>query len=138
KTTIPLDLLTAEQETYSPGVLIYGGISSRGLIPNDSPNDGDSKHRSHYALEQIDEIFNDRVKPEEQADNKMADIWPIKNISGYIKQKLEGEEIKNIPTLKTNIIEIWRTISPQMCSKLMNSIPRRLQCLINKEGYPVN
>ncbi|CAF3015084.1 unnamed protein product [Rotaria sp. Silwood2] len=36
-------------------------------------DDGDSKHRSHYALQQIDEIFNDRVKPEEQAD-KMADI----------------------------------------------------------------
>ncbi|CAF3390123.1 unnamed protein product, partial [Rotaria sp. Silwood2] len=123
KTTIQLDLLTAEQEKYSLGVLIYGGISSRGLIPNDSPifiddwlksecqkihkkkitmdrflyikliqqqlkphidrlyddvdviwqDDGDSKHRSHYALQQIDEIFNDRVKPEEQAD-KMADI----------------------------------------------------------------
>ncbi|CAF0878233.1 unnamed protein product [Rotaria sordida] len=34
---------------------------------------GDSKHRFHYVLEQIDEIFNDGVKPEEQAD-KMADI----------------------------------------------------------------
>ncbi|CAF0893711.1 unnamed protein product [Rotaria sordida] len=34
---------------------------------------GDSKYRFHYVLEQIDEIFNDGVKPEEQAD-KMADI----------------------------------------------------------------
>src|SRR5690242_8804964 len=100
-------------------------------------DDGDSKHRSYYALEQIDEIFNDRVKPEEQAD-KMADIWPIENIWSYIKQKLEGEEIKNVPMLKNKIIEIWRTISPQMCSKLINSIPRRLQCLINKKGYTVN
>jgi hypothetical protein len=39
--------------------------------------------------------------------------------------------------LKNKIIEIWRTISLQMCSKLINSIPARLQCLINKERYSV-
>ncbi|CAF2733323.1 unnamed protein product [Rotaria sp. Silwood2] len=46
---------------------LYGDVD---LIWQD---DGDSKHRFHYVLEQIDEIFNDHVKPEEQAD-KMADI----------------------------------------------------------------
>ncbi|CAF1498164.1 unnamed protein product [Rotaria sp. Silwood1] len=100
-------------------------------------DDGDSKHRFHYALEKIDEIFNDRVTADEQAD-KMTDIWLLENIWGYIKEKLKGEEIKNISMLKNKIIETSRTISPQMCSKLMNSIPRRSECLINKESYSVN
>jgi hypothetical protein len=37
KRTIPFDLQTVGEEKYSPSVLLYGGISSRGLIPTDSP-----------------------------------------------------------------------------------------------------
>ncbi|CAF4495167.1 unnamed protein product [Rotaria sp. Silwood2] len=47
-------------------------------------DDSDSKHRSQYALNKINEIFNERVEPEEQAA-KMTDIWSIENIWGYIK-----------------------------------------------------
>lgn len=187
KTTIPLNLQTVGQVKFSPGILVYGGISSRGLIPNNSPifidewlasecrkigkrkitmdrflyiqlieeelkphidelyddvatiwqDDGDSKHRSQFALEQISELFSDRVEPEEQAD-KMADIWPIENIWGHIKEKLRGEDIESITMLKRRVGDIWRAITPQMCSKLINSIPRRLQCLIDKDGYQVN
>ncbi|CAF3859255.1 unnamed protein product [Rotaria sp. Silwood1] len=121
KTTIPLALQSVHQEKCSPGVLLYGAISSRGLIPPTAPvfiddwlniecqkinkkkptmdrflyvklvkqlkihidqlyddvnviwqDDGDSKHRSHYALAKINEIFDNRINPEEQSD-KMAD-----------------------------------------------------------------
>ncbi len=51
----------------------------------------DSKHRSQYALNKINEIFNERVEPEEQA-TKMTDIWPIENVWGYIKEQLEEED----------------------------------------------
>jgi hypothetical protein len=37
KATIPLDLQTIGQQKYSPGVILFGGISSRGLIPRSSP-----------------------------------------------------------------------------------------------------
>jgi len=37
KTTIPLALQGVHQEKYSPGVLLYGAISSRGLIPPTAP-----------------------------------------------------------------------------------------------------
>jgi hypothetical protein len=185
KTTIPLTLQSVNQEKYSPGVLLYGAISSRGLIPQAAPifiddwlniecqkinkkkktmdrflyvklvkqlkvhidqlyddidviwqDDGDSKHRSQYALEQIDEIFDNRINPEEQSD-KMADVWPIENIWSYIKEKLKGEEIQDISILKKKIMKIWRTITPKTCSNLINSIPRRLQCLINKKGFQI-
>jgi len=68
----------------------------------------------------------------------MADLWPIENVWAYIKEKLSLEEIENLPMLKNKVIDIWRTITPQMCLKLINSIPRRLQCLITKGGYTIN
>jgi hypothetical protein len=86
-------------------------------------DNGDSKHRSYYALERIDEIFDERVKPDEQAD-KMVDIWPIENVWAYIIEKLSLEEIENLP--------IFGEQSFHKCAQSwFNSIPRRLQCLIN-------
>jgi hypothetical protein len=95
-------------------------------------DDADPKHRSRYALEKIDEMFYERIEPEEQA-SKMADIWPIENVWGYIKEKLEENEFENVTMLKRRIVTIWNTITPQVCSKWMNSISRRLQCLIKKK-----
>jgi hypothetical protein len=34
-------------------------------------------------------------------------------------------------------VKIWRTITLKTCSNLINSIPRRLQCLINKKGFQI-
>jgi hypothetical protein len=65
-------------------------------------DDADQKHCSRYALDKINEIFSERIKPEEQA-SKMADVWSIENVLGYIKEKLEGEEFENMTMLeKTN------------------------------------
>ncbi|CAF5130771.1 unnamed protein product [Rotaria sp. Silwood1] len=182
KATISLDLQTIGQQKYSSGIILFGAISSRGLIPRRSPifidewlkseckklnkerismdrflyiklvksqlkphidrsyngvqviwqDDADPKHRSQYALNQIHEMFYERIEPEQHA-NKMADIWPIENIWGYIKEKLEENEFENVTMLKKKIVTIWNTITPRMCSNWINSIPRRLQCLIKKK-----
>ena len=68
----------------------------------------------------------------------MADIWPIENVWGYIKEKIGKHEIENLPALKDKIVQLWNTINPAMYSRLINSIPKRLQCLINKKGYPIH
>ncbi len=39
--------------------------------------------------------------------------------------------------IKNKIVKIWRTITLKTCSNLINSIPRRLQCLINKKGFQI-
>jgi hypothetical protein len=67
----------------------------------------------------------------------MADVWPIENIWSFIKEKLQHEEIQDISILKEKIVKIWTTVTPKMCSNLINSIPRRLQCLINKKGFQI-
>ena len=134
KSTIPFTLQNVDQEKYNPSVLLYGAISSRGLISPSAPifiddwltveyqkinkekrtmdrflydklvkqmkvhidqlsndvhmiwqDDGDSKHRSYYAVERISEIFDDRINPEEQSD-KMADIGRLKTF-GVLSRK---------------------------------------------------
>ncbi len=52
----------------------------------------------------------------------------------YIKEKIDEHEIENIAALKDEIVQMWNTPNPGMCSKLVNSVPKRLQCLINKKG----
>lgn len=187
KASIPTESQTIGQEKFSPGIMLFGGLSSRGLIPRNSPifvdewlksecrkinkervtmdrflyiklieeelkphiddlydgvnviwqDDKDSKHRSRYALDKIEEMFYDRVEPDEQA-SKMSDIWPIENLWAYIKEKLEEEEFENLPLLKKRIVTIWKSITPAMCSKWINSIPKRLQALIEKKGFSIN
>ncbi|CAF1563546.1 unnamed protein product, partial [Rotaria sordida] len=55
--------------------------------------------QKYKRLKKIDEIFYERIEPEEQS-SKMADIWPIENIWGYIKEKLEENEYETVTMLK--------------------------------------
>ena len=119
--------------------MIYGGITCRGLVPNRAPifvdqwlNAECAKIGKQWISMDRFLFFCERVTPAEQAD-KMADVWPIENIWHYIKQKLDACQIKDLVTLKTKIVEIWRTISSETCSTLIRSIPRRLQCVIDKK-----
>jgi hypothetical protein len=99
-----------EQELKPHIDILYDGVS---VIWQD---DTDLKHRSHYTLDKVTGMFNDRIEPEEQA-SKMSDIWPIENVWAYIKEKSEEEEFKNALLLKKRIITIWNTITPPICSK---------------------
>jgi len=65
-------------------------------------------------------------------------IWPIENVWAYIKEKLEEEEFKNVLLLKKRIVTICKSITPAMCSKWINSIPKWLQALIKKKGFSIN
>jgi len=37
-------------------------------------------------------------------------IWPIENVWGYIKEKIDECAVKNITELKRRIVRIWNTI----------------------------
>lgn len=38
--------------------------------------------------------------------------------------------------LKERIEQIWNEITPEVTSKLVDSMPRRLQAVIDAKGYP--
>ena len=66
----------------------------------------------------------------------MADIWPVENIWSIVKEMVNSKEPKNKAQLKTIITRVWREINSdkELCKRLMQSIPARLEAVIAKEG----
>ena len=66
----------------------------------------------------------------------MADIWPVENIWSIVNELVKSKEPKNKVQLKTIITRVWREINSEqeLCKRLMQSIPARLEAVIAKEG----
>jgi hypothetical protein len=116
KTTIPPELLTIGQQKYCPSVMIFGAISSRGLIPKHSPifiDDWLKTECKKVNKEQntMDRFLYINIKLVEKELKPQIDmICPIENVWGYIKEKIDECEVKNITELKRRIVQIWNTI----------------------------
>ena len=100
-------------------------------------DDGDKKHRTAHVLETLNGVFAQRVDVKTQSD-KMADVWPIENVWGMIYSMLEDKEFANLDALKRAIRKVWREITPEQCKKMMESIPRRLQAVIDRDGEQIH
>ncbi|CAF3470212.1 unnamed protein product, partial [Rotaria socialis] len=53
-------------------------------------DDANAKQRAKIALETVNELFIDRISPQED-DAKFADVWPIGNIWGILKKILYAQ-----------------------------------------------
>ena len=69
----------------------------------------------------------------------MDDIWPVENIWSIVKEVVKVQGTKNKAQLKTINIRVWREINSdkELCKRLMQSIPARLEAVIAKEGRQV-
>ncbi|CAF1104925.1 unnamed protein product [Rotaria sordida] len=100
-------------------------------------DDCDRKQRTKQVLGTVTKYFHHRIDPND-CTSKMADIWPIENIWAIIKEKLRGMEFQNIRTLKAAINKVWRSIDATTCKKMMESIPRRMMAVIEKDGSNIH
>ncbi len=48
----------------------------------------------------------------------------IDNLWGIVKRKIRNKRPKNADELKDTVNEIWASIPPQQCHKLITSMPR--------------
>ena len=64
------------------------------------------------------------------------DLNPIENIWHIIKQQLRAREINSVDELWQQTQQMWRSISPQLCRKLITGMPRRMTAVIRARGYP--
>ena len=62
------------------------------------------------------------------------DLNPIENIWHYLETQIRKHEITNKEILKNKLQEEWNKIEPQYLTKLIASVPRRLQNVINAKG----
>ena len=86
-------------------------------------DDQDGKHRVKVVMDTIKEFFEERIEPE-VGDAKLADVWPIENIWGMLKEKTRGIEFTNENALIRRINQECRTITIKPCQHMMDEIPK--------------
>jgi transposase len=63
------------------------------------------------------------------------DINPIENLWDELGRRMQRRQVSNKNQLKEALLEEWNKIEPKCCQKLVNSMPNRLECVIEKMGY---
>jgi len=92
--------------------------------------DNDPKHTSMKVKEYLDlkEIKTMSWPPQS------PDMNPIENLWHHLKTRIEQRSPRNIRILKEIIVEEWKSISPEICKKLVDSISKRAFNLWMVEG----
>ena len=80
-----------------------------------------------------------RLEHQDKQSAKMADVWPIENVWGIVKDKVKESEPVNKEALRKVIIMCWREINADksLLARLMFSIPRSLQAVISNDGNQI-
>ncbi|CAF4545610.1 unnamed protein product, partial [Rotaria sp. Silwood2] len=99
-------------------------------------DDADTKQRTKIVLETVDKLFDYRISPQE-GDAKFADVWPIENIWGILKEKIRGEQFSSFQQLKDRLNNEWKKITCDDCKKMIDEIPKRLNEVINSDGQQI-
>ena len=70
---------------------------------------------------------------------KMADFWSIENVWSIVKGKIASKTTYTLQQLKKEIIIALKEIDSDkdLCRKLVNSIPKRAEAIIKKNGSPL-
>jgi hypothetical protein len=92
--------------------------------------DNDPKHRNHLCTAWKQENDVDVLDWPLQS----PDANPIENVWALMKFKLRGKKIWTVKQLFRQIRLIWRSLSPDYAIKLVESMPRRVQSIIDNGG----
>lgn len=92
--------------------------------------DNDPKHRSHACTEWKRENGITTMNWPSQS----PDANPIENVWSLMKMKLRGKGVFNIKQLSRRVREIWRSLPLELAEKLVKSMPRRCQAIIDNNG----
>lgn len=92
--------------------------------------DNDPKHRSRLCSSWKQENDVDVLDWPSQS----PDANPIENVWGLMKFKIRGKKIWTVKQLFAQIRQVWRSLSPEYAAKLVESMPRRLQAIIDNGG----
>lgn len=121
------------REVAIPAVAeVVGDIEGEDVYWQD---DQDTKQRTAVATDTVNEFFVNRV--ERDCDGKFADVWPIENVWGILKEKVRGKTFANSDELIESINEEWQNITVTTCKSMIDKIPSRLKKVIDAQGEQV-
>ncbi len=66
------------------------------------------------------------------------DLNPIENLWGILKRKMRDTRPNNADDLKATIKVTLASITPEQCHRLIASMPRRIDAVIQAKGGPTN
>lgn len=99
-------------------------------------DDQDKKQRTKVATDTVNEYFEERIEPED-GDAKLADVYPIENVWGMLKEKVRGITFDGPDDLIKMVNKEWKTIDVDKCKEMMEKIPQRLLKVIQNEGNQI-
>lgn len=62
------------------------------------------------------------------------DLNPIENLWQIVKQRLRSKDISSLSRLEAAVRDAWDNIPPEILRRLSDSLPNRLQTVINRKG----
>lgn len=93
--------------------------------------DNDPKHTSKVAKK----WFQDNNIQVLDWPAQSPDLNPIENLWEIVDQRIDRSNIRQKAQLMEEIKRAWKTISPDILTKLIQSMPRRCQAVIKNRGF---
>lgn len=94
--------------------------------------DNDPKHTAHVVRDWLLYYAPKQLNSPPQS----PDLNPIEHIWDVLEKKVRKYNTTSRETLKTALIRAWAEITPDITENLVNSMPRRLQAVIDAQGGP--
>lgn len=92
--------------------------------------DNDPKHTARITREWL--LYNARkLFP---TPPQSPDVNPIENLWAHLENKIRKLKCSSKTQLVENLRKCWSEITPDFTNKLVESMPRRLQAIINAKG----
>jgi transposase len=92
--------------------------------------DNDPKHKSKY----VQDFFAENDIEVLDWPSQSPDLNPIEHLWDHIKREVRKVAPKNLKQLKEEIIRIWGEITPDLCKRLVHSMPRRIEEVVRVKG----
>lgn len=92
--------------------------------------DNDPKHTAKIVKEWL------LYRTPKQLDHcpQSPDLNPIEHLWEYLDRQIRKRTITSLDSLKSTLLEEWLEISPEVTTKLVESMPRRLEAVIKTKG----
>lgn len=94
--------------------------------------DNDPKHRSYLVREWL--LYN--CAKVLDTPSQSLDLNPIENVWDELDRRVRKTPVTSKTELRQRLQEEWSRIPVDYLQKIIFSMPRRLQCVLDQHGYP--
>ena len=145
------DRYTVATMKHPPSVMIWGAMSSNGtaglfFLPKGTTMNGarylemlQEKLQLHMAPCHRSKIVSEFLKKKKiktiDWPGNSPDLNPIENLCSLLKNKVTDRQPTSAQEMEMTIQLVWiHEITPEYCRNLVESMPRRLQAVLNNRG----